>query len=142
MKIEYRAAAAGNAPYTVLADESVAALAARISGYQPAMTSSPDEEPGFGAGGIAVFDNGNQKWRLAFVIERQHASPDAAGLFLAQHPLTFGTLGNLDLKITIAAQVIYFPACALTEFTPDPHSDQSTKIKYAFTGGSYTDTAP
>lgn len=142
MKIEFRAAAVGAGSYTVLADESVSTLAAQISAYQPKLTASPAIEPGFGAGGIAAFDNGNDQWVVSFSVERVHATPDAALAFLASHPATFSALGNLDLKITVGTQVLYLPACALTEFTPDAHSDQSTKIRYAFVGGSYTTTAP
>jgi hypothetical protein len=117
-------------------------LAEKISGYQPALVMSPLEEPGFGAAGIAVFDNANQKWKLSFTVERVHASPDAAAAFLVAAPLALAAIGNLDLQITVGATVVYFPACAVTEFTPEPHSDQSTKIRYAFAGGSYTTNAP
>ena len=142
MKVEFRAAAVGAGAYTVLADESVSTLAASIGGYQPKLACTPQIEPGFGAAGIAAFDNGNDTWHVSFSVERVHASPDAALLFLSAHPATFSGLGNLDLKITVGSQVLYLPACAVTEFTPDPHSDQSTKCRYAFVGGSYTATAP
>ena len=142
MKIAYRIAAVGGAGYTTLADEGSPTLAEKISGYQPALAKSPYEAPGYGAAGVAVFDMGNQKWKIAFIIERVHATPDAAAQYLVTHPLAFAAIGNLDLQITVGATVIYFPACAVTEFSPEPHSDQSTKIKYAFTGGSYTLTSP
>ena len=142
MKIAYRAATVGGGAYTTLADESAPTLAEKISGYQPVMTGGAQEEPGFGAAGVAVFDNGNKKWKLGFSVERLHATPDAAAQFLATHPLTFAALGNLDLQITVGAAVLYFPGCAATEFTPDPHSDQSTKCRYSFSGGIYTLTAP
>jgi hypothetical protein len=142
MIIAYRVAAVGGAGWLTLANESAPTLAEKISGYQPVLGKSPQEEPGFGAAGVAVFDVANARWKLAFIIERQHGTPDAAALFLVNHPLAFAAAGNLDLQITIGATVVYFPACAVTEFTPEPHSDQSTKIRYAFAGGAYTLTAP
>ncbi|HXI73451.1 MAG TPA: hypothetical protein VNN22_24170 [Verrucomicrobiae bacterium] len=142
MKIEYRAAGNGVGGWTVLADESVAALGARISGFQPKSVSQPAIEPGFGAGGVAVYDNGNDTWTVSFLIERQHASPDSAVTFLAAHPAMFSTLGNLDLKITQGGSITYMAAVARTEFTPDPASDQSTRCRYAFVGGSYSINAP
>src|SRR5690348_13065371 len=103
MKIAYRVAAIGGAGYITLADEANPVLAEKISGYQPGLAKSPQEEPGFGAAGIAVFDTGNQKWKLSFTVERVHASPDAAALFLAVHPVAFAAVGNLDLQITVGA---------------------------------------
>jgi hypothetical protein len=140
MKLAYRAAAINGQTtgYTVLADEGNPTLAEKITGYQPVLAKSPFEAPGYGAAGVTVVDMGNEKWKIAFVIERVHASPDAAAQFLVQHPAAFAAISNVDLQITVGATVIYFPACAVTEFTPDPHSDQSTRIKYAFSGGNYT----
>lgn len=142
LSISYRVAAIGGAGWLVLANSIAPTLAEAISGYQPQLSKSPQEEPGFGAAGIAVYDNGNQKWKLGFIVERTHASPDAALQFLSLHAAGFGAAGNLDLQIIVGAVTVYFPACAVTEFTPDPHSDQSTRIKYGFVGGSYTLTAP
>jgi len=142
--INYRAAATGSGTsYVPLASEVAPTLAEKISGYQSALTLTPQEEAGFGAGGIAVFDRGNQKWRISFSIERMHATPDAALLFLVAHPAAFAALGNLDLQIIFGAATVYFPACAVVEFTPEPFGNiQSTKIRYAFSGGSYTLNAP
>lgn len=142
MIISYRPAAIGGAGWIVLASEPAPTLAERISAYQAALAKGPQEEPGFGAPGVAVFDLANQKWRLSFTVERLHASPDAALQFCALHPAAFGAVGNLDLQIIVGAVTVYFPACAVIEFTPEPHSDQSTKTRYAFTGGSYTPTPP
>jgi hypothetical protein len=104
---------------------------------------SPQEEPGFGAPGVAIFDRANQRWKIAFSIERVHATPDAALLFLVAHPAAFAALGNLDLQIIFGAATVYFPACAVTEFTPEPFGNiQSTRVRYAFVGGSYTLTPP
>lgn len=135
-------AATGGGGYITLADEGTPTFAEKITGFQPVLAKSPMEEPGFGSLGIAIFDTGNQKWKVSFSIERVHASPDAAALFLALHPAAFAAVGNLDLQITVGTSVIYLPACAVTEFTPDPHSDQSTKTRYSFIGGSYTTLAP
>ena len=143
MKVEFRAASIGNGVnYTTLANEGAPTLAEKISGFQPAMTLSPDEQPGFGSAGIAVYDNANQKWKVTFIIERVHASPDAAEAFKSAEAARIGAIGNLDLKITTGATVNYLPAAATVEFTPDPQSDQSSKIRYAFIGGQYTPNAP
>ena len=143
-KIEYRAAGTGT--YTTLADESptatTAALAERITGLCPKLRASPQIQPGYGAAGVTVFDRGNRQWDLSFTVERVHADEGAAALFLATHPLDFTTLGNLDLKLTTTERVTYLAACAVTEYTPDPHSDQSTRIRYGFTSGNYTNTEP
>ena len=63
-------------------------------------------------------------------------------LVLLMLEMAFGNVGNLDLKITTYTGVVYMPACALTEFTPDPASDQSTTIHYSFESGNYTTTPP
>lgn len=135
MKIEYRTPA-GSGSYSILADESVATLAAAISGFQPVVNKSPMVEAGYGAAVPVTLDLGNANYRASFTVERVHASPDAALLFVQAEPLKFS--GNVDLKITQGAQVTLLLGGALTELTPEPHSDQSTKIRYAFAGGQYT----
>jgi hypothetical protein len=139
VQIAYRANGSGVGGWAILADEAVAALGARISGYQPKFSQSPAEEPGFGAPCIGVYDNGNGKWTLSFLVERFHATPDAALAFIAATPGFIG-IGNLDLKITVGAQVNFLVNCAVTEFTPEPHSDVNTRIRHGFTGGIYTST--
>ena len=139
-KIEFRAAGVGD--YSILADETVATLAAKISGYCPKMSKQPQEEPGFGAPGVAVFDTGNQKWSLNFTVARAHDDEGAAVAFIATHAAAIGAIGNLDLKITTYTGVVYMPNCALVEFSPEPASDKSTTIRYGFTGGVYTATDP
>lgn len=141
MKIEYRTPA-GSGSYATLADEGAGALAERIKGYQPRLTKQPMVSPLFQSVAPLVADLGNGTWALAFAVDRVHASPDAAALFLVTHPAVFNVVSNFDLKITVGAQVVYFPACVMNEFTPEPHSDQSTVCKYGWTGGSYTTTAP
>jgi hypothetical protein len=138
MKIEYRTA--GGSTYSVLADDSVTTLAAAISGFQPVASKSPMQMPAYGATNPVTQDLGNMNWRLSFTVDRFHATADAAAAFIAAEPLKFP--GNVDLKFTIGAQVTYLANTALSGFTPDPHSDQSTRITYAFTGGNYTTTAP
>lgn len=138
MKIEYRTAGSGS--YSVLADEAVATLAARITGFHPHVSKSPMQTPAYGAAVPITTDMGNARWQLEFSVDRVHASADAALLFIQAEPLKFA--GNVDLKITVGAQVTYLANTAFTELDPQPHSDQSTLIKYAFTGGNYTTTAP
>lgn len=141
-KIEYRVAAVGAGDYTVLADESDATLAAKISGYQPKLTKAPYEAPGYGAPGITALDMGNQKWALGFGVARVHADEGAAVAFIATHAAAIGAIGNVDLKITTYVGVVYLVNAALVEFTPDPASDKSSFIHYGFVSGSYTGTAP
>lgn len=140
MKIEYRAAAVGGSGYSVLADESVSTLAASISGYHPHVTRSPQITPAYGASVVVTIDMGNARYGVEFTVDRVHATADAALLFILQEPLNYA--GNVDLKITVGSQVVYLTATTLTSLDPDPHSDQSSKIKYAFSGGNYTTTAP
>ena len=95
---------------------------------------------GYGAAVPVTLDLGNGHYRIAFSVDRVHAGADAAALFLLNEMAKF--TGSLDLKITVGAQVTYLAGTVLTECTPDPQSDQSTKIRYAFNGGLYTTTAP
>jgi len=141
-KIEYRAAATGGAAYTTLADEGSPTLAGKITGYQPKLAKSPFVQSGYGAAGITALDMGNQKWTLNFAIARQHGDEGAAVAFISTHAAALAALGNLDLRITTYTGIVYLPACALTEFSPDPASDQSSMIHYGFIGGNYTTTAP
>lgn len=138
MKIEYRTA--GSGAYSVLADESVTTLAAAISGFQPTFSLSPFVAKAYGATVPVALDLGNANWAVAFTVERQHATPDAALAFIQAEPLNYA--GNQDLKITVGAQVTYLANCVRTEITPDPASDMSSKIKYKFSNGTYTQTAP
>jgi hypothetical protein len=141
MKIEYRMASVGDdTDYTVLADESVSTLGAAISGFAPAFSISPMVTPAYGAAVPIALDLGNGNWKVVFTVERQHASADAALAFIQAEPLKF--TGNQDLKITVGAQVTYLANSVRTEVTPEPHSDQSSKIKYSFGYGNYTQTAP
>jgi len=139
VKIEYRTPA-GTGSYSVLADEG--STTDRIKGYQPRLSKQPLVSPLFQSLAPLVADLGNGLWTLSFAVDRVHASADAAALFIATHAATFNVVGNFDLKITVGGQVVYMTACVMTEFTPDPHSDQSTVCKYGFMGGGYTNTAP
>jgi hypothetical protein len=140
MKIEYRTPP-GTGNYTVLADEAatgVGALQERISGYQPAMRKTPQVEPLFQGPQPFVGDLGNATWTVKFSIDRVHASAAAALAFLDAEAAIFGAVvGAFDLRITVGTTVRTVGNCVLTEFTPSPHSDQSTLISYAFTGASY-----
>lgn len=141
MKIEYRPASTGSGvAYSVLADETDTTLVPAISGFQPAFTLSPQVTPAYGTAVPIALDLGNATWKLSFTVERQHASPDAALAFIQAEPLKF--TGNQDLRVTVGAQVTYLANCVRTELTPDPHSDQSTRIRYTFANGNYTQTAP
>lgn len=136
MKIEYRTPP-GTGDYTVLADESVETLAARITGYQPVMRKSPQLVGLFRSASAPAYDRGNQVWSLRFGVERVHESAAAALAYLATHAAVFAGVANLDLKITVGASVLNLAGCALQEFTPAPQSDLSTFIVYGFVGPTY-----
>lgn len=146
MKIRIRAAAVGGVFTTVLADESVATLAAAISGYVVTLTKSPQKDllaQATGAPiGVSVQDIGNAEWKMTFGVERVHATPDAASLFIETVLIGFAAVNNWDLEITIGAQVTFLVNAVVTAVTPNPHSDQSSFIKYEFTSGLYTTVAP
>ena len=133
MKIEYRAQVVGAGAYTVLADESVSTLAAAISGFHPHVSKSPMQSPAYGGAVPITEDMGNARWGLEFTVARVHASADAALLFILNELLKFP--GNVDLKITVGAQVNYLANTSLLSLDPEPASDQSSTIRYAFTGG-------
>ncbi len=141
MRISLRSPAGGSSPFVPLADEAAgAALADRISGFQPALHKSPQIEPLAFSDEIFVAERGNRQWTLTFNVDRLHADAPAALRFLAEHPLTLcGSVGvNIDLKIEVSSQAIYMFNCVLVEFVPNPHSDQSTVCRYGFIGGSFT----
>lgn len=142
MKIEYRTPA-GSGSYTTLADDASATLADKISGFAPSFQKSPQVEPLAGGSAPFVQDRGNAVWQLSFVVDRVHATPDAAALFLATEAAIFGAvITNFDLKITVGAQVMYLVRAALTAFSPMPLSDKSSLIQYQFTATGWTSTAP
>ena len=140
MKIEYRSAQTGSGAYTVLADEGTSALGAAISGFHPHPSKSPMMVSGYAAPTVVAVDMGTVLWALEFMVERVHTSADAAAAFELAEAANFA--GNVDLKITIGAQVTYLVATALLTIDPGPRSDQSSQLKYSFTGGNYTTTAP
>jgi hypothetical protein len=141
MKIEYRTPA-GTGTYTTLADDSSATLADKISAFAPSCSKSPQVEPLAGGASPFIQDRGNQVWALSFLVERTHASADAALLFITTEATIFAAVANFDLKITQGAQVLYLTRCALTGFQPDPASDRSSRISYAFVGKTFNATAP
>lgn len=141
MKIEYRTPA-GTGSYTTLAEDG-ATLAASISGFTIPFQKSPQVEPLAGGTKPFVQDRGNAVWQLGFNVDRVHASPDAAALFVATEAAIFGgVITNFDLKITIGAQVMYLVRAALTNFNPRPLSDKSSLISYGFVATNWTATAP
>jgi hypothetical protein len=141
MKISYTLT--GGTDYTMLADEANSGgLADAISGFQPRMVKSPQIEQLYQSQGVFVADRGNAQWTLSFSVARVHASADAAAEFIATHAAEFELIRNLDLKIEIGATTVYLTNCAVTEVSPDPHSDKSTFIRYSFVSDDYTTSAP
>ncbi len=140
MKIEYRTPA-GSGSYSTLADETDATLQPRIRGFQPAMVMAAQVEDLFQGANVKVFNRGNARWQMRFTIERVHASADAAAAYLSSHAAIFSgaTPGaQFDIKVTVGATALTLAKAALTEFQPDPHSDLSTTISYAFIGETYS----
>lgn len=141
MKIEYRTPA-GSGSYTTLAEDG-ATNAAAISGFLPSVAKQPQVAPLAGGAKPFVQNRGNAAWQLGFVVDRTHASPDAAALFVATEAATLGApLTNFDLKVTIGTQVLYLVRCVLTQLQPAPVSDKSSLIQYGFVGSDWTATAP
>lgn len=137
MKIEYRIPS-GSGSYSTLADEANSTgLADQISRYEASLRKVIQTEPLAFATAQFVADRGNVLWTLKFTVDRVHASPDAALSFVATHAALFGAIGTLDLQITVGATVLHSLACAITELTPQPRSDQTTVFSYGFTGASY-----
>ena len=140
MKIEYRTPP-GTGAFSVLADEAdggAQSLSPRITGYCPSFGKVPMVVRMFQQVSPQVGDMGNATWDLAFGIERDHGTPDAAAAFLAVHAAVFGNvLGNYDLQITTGGTVILAADCALKNFKPRPPSDRSSFIEYGWTPTTY-----
>lgn len=130
----------------MLADEDTpAATQDKISGYHATFNGRPETVPlPVGTGQpVATFVYLREGiWNVGFMVDRQHASPDAAFAFVQQQAILLGATGQLDLQIIVGAQNLYLPASSLTAFDPEPHSDLHSFIKYAFAGGTYTTVAP
>jgi hypothetical protein len=144
LKIEY-VIPTGGAGFTTLCDETPNAtgLSDAISSWQIKLAKRPQNQTtaaSLGSGGAPyVQDQGNGLWDCSWACDRQHASADDALAFIQTHALALNTAGlNFDLRITVGVTVTLLSNTALVSITPDPHSDRSTKIKYAFTGGTYT----
>lgn len=75
-----------------------------------------------------------------FTVDSQHGTADASLVYKQSIIALFAVGGTFDLQITVGARVALMAACAVTAIEPDPHSDQSSVIKYAFTGSTYTIT--
>lgn len=139
MKIEFRIPA-GSGDYSVLADE--AANSDRVSGFRPAFRKEPYVDVKFQSATKLVDDVGNAHWELQFAVDREHASQGAALSFIATHAALFAAIGKLDLKVTIpatpASTVINMAGCVVSEISPDPYSDKTTVISYAFIGPTFT----
>jgi hypothetical protein len=145
LKIETRIP--GGAPdYTTLADDSlIDGTQDRISGYQPGLRASPqvDALPVAPGAALASFICARAgQITIAFSVARTHGTADAALAFITAQLLAFAVAGQWHLKITVGASVSYLAFAAITEFVPEPHSDQSSTIRYAFTGSSYTTDEP
>ena len=144
MKIEYRVPAWSADAKTIgefapLADEAAETSGStgdRVRGFQPSLSKQPQDDDLFQSPVPFIEDRGNGRWRLAFMVEREHESADAAMEFLAAHGEILNTPGNFDLKVTCGETVVYVANCALTEFTPEPHSDRrELRDEHAGSGG-------
>jgi len=147
MKIEFRVRYTGPAgtmgSFGPLVDEApTSSLLETISAYRATPRKQPQIVPRFRATAPFIQDRGNRSWEVSFTVDRQHQSPAAAALFLAEHPLIFGDGSNIDLKITIGGTVLFLGNAALSNFEPQPHSDQSSLTNYTFVGQTYTTTEP
>lgn len=145
MKVEYRIP--GGVPdYTVLADDSlVDGTEDRISEYLPSLRAAPEVDalPVPPGAPFASFICGRAgQINIAFAVARQHGSADGALAFITAQLLAFAVAGQFHLKITVGASKSYLAFAAVTEVRPDQHSDQSTLIRYAFTGSTYTTEEP
>ena len=109
------------------ADHQAGRLDEAESGYRRLLETDPDHADAL---------------HLLGVVRHQRGDEGAAVAFISTHAAALAALGNLDLRITTYTGIVYLPACALTEFSPDPASDQSSMIHYGFIGGNYTTTAP
>lgn len=141
MKIEYRTPN-GSGSYTTLAEDGDS-LAAAISNFRPRKLGGTTQiEPLAGGSAPFIQQRGNHAWEISFLVDRTHATPAAAALFLTTEATIFTVLTNFDLKITQGAQVLYLAGAAHTTFDPAMLSDKSTQIIYAFTGKTFNATAP
>jgi len=147
VKIEYRIVG-GSADYGVLADDALvdpASTQDRISEYLPSLHASPQVEalPVSSGEGFESFIYGRAgQIAVAFAVARQHGTADGALQFINDQLAALAVAGQFHLKFTVGAKTTYLAFCALTTFHPDPHSDQSSFIRYAFTGSTYSTNEP
>jgi hypothetical protein len=141
VKISYRTPA-GSGGWQTLAEDGASPLLDSISGFKPDLSKNPQVDPLAFSVAPFVRDVGNGTWTVSFNVDRQHSTADDALAFLQSHADAMNQLANVDLAFLVGAKTTYMPACALTRFSPDPHSDQSTRCQYSFTGGTYTSTSP
>lgn len=143
MTISYRTPP-GSGVWTVLASEENPedGLAEKISGYQATGKKQPFESPAYGQPTGITQDMGNLQVALSFFVDRMHGTADAALQFINMEALRMSAAGNFDVQILVGSETVWLANTVWTEMTPDPASDQSSRIKYGFTGGLYTDEEP
>lgn len=144
MIISYRTPA-GSGGYVTLADDANSTgTQDSISQFWPQLTKQPQTEQLALSPQSFVADRGNSLWSLSFTVDRLHATAAAAMLYLLQQGAVFSGQPpvSFDLQINQQGQVFYAPGCALSKFTPDPTSDQSTRVKYEFVCPNITTTPP
>jgi hypothetical protein len=139
MEVDYRTAGTGS--YSVLfKDGDSSNLYSVHTEWRLNMRPIEQVEPLYGAANIFVRDAGNRQWNLSFAVTRQHASPDAALLYLSTHAAALPN--NVDLQITQGADTIYLVNALMTSFEPEEPTGLSTTIRYQFVSPNLTTTAP
>lgn len=142
MKIDYKLRTGGVGSWTALADDASATLLDKISGFRAVPSKQPEVVPLVRSEAPFIADRGNRLWAVSFLVDRSHATPDAAALFCATHPLIFENQLNLDLRITVGGQVLYLSDAAVAGCEPAGQSDKSTLFNYAFIGRQYGTAVP
>lgn len=134
MKIGYRAQGTGT--YTTLGDDSTSDL---VSGFLPKMSGEPQVRPLAFAANASVLARGNRKWSIEGIVEKVHASLDAAAAFIQSQAAAIPDF--VDLQITEGATVIYATPAVLVAFEPVVNG-ASSRTKYGFVAATITTTAP
>jgi hypothetical protein len=127
MKITWRTAGGGSYSAT-LADDANRLF---VSTFLPRMSDSVQVDGLFRSANAQVKARGNRRWSLAIVVEKEHASVDAATVFLASDPAAVSSLILVDLKVEGGASPIYYANCKLTGYTP-VQTGKSTSVRYEF----------
>lgn len=128
---------AGGGSYAALVDPALLPI---FTNWMPKMTALAQEEMVYGGENYAVYARGNRKWVMRTEIVTNHASPDAALLYV---PIQADSIADqVDIKITEGASSIYLVAAVLTDYDPDEYSGKSNRIRYSFVSGKLTSAAP